>query len=78
MWDGHFTNILIETRVQPSYMNGFFGLSGDLKGSLSMMLKLEMEGSGWLKSLQCLSIAEVVDLECSLTLLPRALEVSPM
>ena len=34
MWDGHFTNILIETRVQPAYMNGFFGLSGDLRGIL--------------------------------------------
>ena len=31
-WDGHFTNILIESGVQPSYMNGFFGLSGDLRG----------------------------------------------
>ena len=35
-----------------------------------------MDGSQWWKSLQCLSTAEVVDLECSLTLLPRALEVS--
>ena len=43
-----------------------------------MMLKSEMEGSGWWKSLQFLSIVEVVDLECSLTLLPRALEVSLM
>ena len=42
------------------------------------MLKLLMDGRGWWKSLQCLSIAEVVDLECSLTLLPRALEVSLM
>ena len=48
------------------------------EGSLSMMLKSEMEGRGWWKSLQCLSMAEVVDLECSLTLSPRALEVSPM
>ena len=32
MWDGHFTNNLIEIRVQPSYMNGFFDLSGDLRG----------------------------------------------
>ena len=36
-----------------------------------MMLKSEMEGNGWWKSLQCLSMAEVVDLECSLTLSPR-------
>ena len=28
------TNILIEIWVQPSYMNGFFGLSSDLKGIL--------------------------------------------
>ena len=48
------------------------------EGSLSIMLKSEMEGNGWWKSLQCLSMAEVVDLECSLTLSPRALEVSPM
>ena len=48
------------------------------EGSLSMMLKSVMEGRGWWKSLQCLSMAEVVDLECSLTLSPRALEVSPM
>ena len=48
------------------------------EGSLSIMLKSEIEGSGWWKSLQCLSMAEVVDLECSLTLSPRALDVSPM
>ena len=48
------------------------------EGSLSMMLKSEMEGSGWWKSLQCLSVVKVVDLGCSLPLLPRALEVSPM
>ena len=48
------------------------------EGSLSMMLKSEMEGSGWWWSLQCLSMAEVVDLECSLTLSPRALDISPM
>ena len=34
MWNGHFTNILIEIGVQPSYVNGFFGLSGDLRGIL--------------------------------------------
>ena len=34
VWDGQFTNISIEIRGQPSYMNGFFGLSGDLKGIL--------------------------------------------
>ena len=48
------------------------------EGSLSIMLKSSMEGRGWWKSLQCFSMADVVNLECSLTLLPRALEVSPM
>ena len=48
------------------------------EGSLSIMLKSSMEGRGWWKSLQCFSIADVVDLECSLTLSPRALEVSPI
>ena len=48
------------------------------EGSLSTMLKLLMDGNGWWKSLQCLSMAKVVDLECSLTLSPRVLEVSPM
>ena len=46
------------------------------EGSLSIMLKSSMEGRGWWKSLQCFSMADVVDLECSLTLSPRALEVS--
>ena len=32
MWDGHFTNISVETRVQSPYVDGFFGLP-------SMMLK---------------------------------------
>ena len=40
MWDGHFTNILIEIGVQPSYMNGFFGLSGDLRGILVYNAKI--------------------------------------
>ena len=48
------------------------------EGSLSIMLKSSIEGRGWWKSLQCFSMADVVDLECSLTLSPRALEVSPM
>ena len=48
------------------------------EGSLSIMLKSLMEGSGWWKSLQCLSMAKVDDLECSLTLSPRALEVPLM
>ena len=48
------------------------------EGSLSIMLKSSMEGRGWWKSLQCFSMADVVALECSLTLSPRALDVSPM
>ena len=48
------------------------------EGSLSIMLKSSMEGRGWWKSLQCFSMADVVDLECSLTLSPKALEVSPI
>ena len=46
------------------------------EGSLSIMLKLVMDGKGWWKSVQCLSMAEVVNLECSLTLSLRALDVS--
>ena len=79
MWDGHFTNIPVETRVQSPYVVQSPLASHVIReGSLSMMLKSEMEGKGWWKSLQCLSMAEVVDLECSLTLLPRALDVSPI
>ena len=44
MWDGHFTNISIEIRVQPSYMNGLFGLSGDLRGILVYNAKIS---DGW-------------------------------
>ena len=43
-----------------------------------MMAKLETDGKGWWWSVQCLWIADVVDLECSLALFPRDLEVSPM
>ena len=42
--DGHFTNISIEIRVQPSYVNGFFGLSGDLRGFLVYNAKVS---DGW-------------------------------
>ena len=34
MWDGHFTNVLIEIGIQSSDVNGFFGLSSDLRGIL--------------------------------------------
>ena len=46
--------------------------------SLSIMLKFSTEGRGWWKSVQCLSMADVLDLECSLALSPRVLHVSPM
>ena len=47
------------------------------EGSLSIMLKSEMKGKGWWKSVQFLSMAKFEDLQCSLTLSPRALDVSP-
>ena len=34
MWGRHFTNISIEIRVQPSDVNGFFGLLSNLRGIL--------------------------------------------
>ena len=40
MWDGHFTNISIEIRVQPSYVNGFFCLLSDLRGILVYNAKI--------------------------------------
>ena len=40
MWDGHFFNISIEIGIQPSYMNGFFGVSGDLRGILVYNAKI--------------------------------------
>ena len=40
MWNGLFTNISIEIGVQPSYVNGFFGLSGDLRGILICNAKI--------------------------------------
>ena len=46
--------------------------------SLSIILKFLIEGKGWWKSVQCLSMADVLNLEFSLTLSPRDLEVSPM
>ena len=45
--------------------------------SLSIMLKFSIEDKGWWKSVQCLSMADMFDLECSLTLSPRDLDVSP-
>ena len=60
------------------YVDCFFGLPCDLGGFLVYDVEISNWGRGWWKSLQCLSMAEVVDLECSLTFSPRALEVSPM
>ena len=40
------------------------------------MAKLVTEGKGWWESVQCLCMADVVDLECSLALSPRECEVS--
>ena len=47
------------------------------EGSLSIMVKLLMEGNGWWWSIQCFRIVDVLDLECSLTLSLRAWDVSP-
>ena len=44
MWNGHFTNISIEIGVQPSYVNGFLGLSGDLRGILVYNAKIRDGG----------------------------------
>ena len=46
--------------------------------SLSIILKFLIEGKGWWKSVQWSSMADVLDLSCSLTLSPMDLEVSPM
>ena len=46
MWDGHFINILIEIRVQPSNVNGFFGLCSDLRGILVNNAKI-IDGRQW-------------------------------
>ena len=40
MWDGHFTNISVETRVQSPYMTGFFGFPCDLEGILVYDVKI--------------------------------------
>ena len=48
------------------------------EGSLSIILKLDIVGRGWSKSVQCFKMAEVDDLQCSFTHSPCALEVSPM
>ena len=46
MWDLHFSNIFIEIGVQPSYVNGFFGLSSDLGGVLVYNAKI-IDGWQW-------------------------------
>ena len=40
MWDGHFTNISVETRVQSPYVDGFLGLLCDLGGILVYDVKI--------------------------------------
>ena len=40
MWDGHFTNVLIEIGILSSDVNGFFGLSSDLRGILVYNAKI--------------------------------------
>ena len=40
MWDGHFTNISVETRVQSPYMDGFFYFPCDLGGILVYDVKI--------------------------------------
>ena len=47
MRDRHFTNISVEIWVQPLNVNGFLGLLVTWEGSLSIILKLEIEGNGW-------------------------------
>ena len=71
VWDVHFTNISVETRVQSPYMDASLASHVIWEGSLSMMLKSVMEGKGWWKSLKCLSMAKVVDLECVLDSLTK-------
>ena len=78
VWDGHFTNVLAEIWVQSLNVYGFFGLSSDLRGILVNYAKVIDGGQRVEKSVQCLSVAEVLDLECSLTLFPRAHDISPM
>ena len=44
MWDGHFTNISVETRVQSSYVDCLFGLPCDLGGILVYDVKIRDGG----------------------------------
>ena len=47
VWDGHFTNISFEIWVQPSYVDGLFGLPGDLGGILIYDVKIQ-DGGQWM------------------------------
>ena len=47
VWDGHFTNISVEIWVQPSYVDGLFGLPGDLGGILIYDVKIQ-DGGQWM------------------------------
>ena len=78
VWNRHFTNISVEIWVQSSNVYGFLGLSSYLRGICVNNAEVFDWGQGWWKSVQCLSMADVFNLECSLTLSPRNLEVSPM
>ena len=46
MWDGHFANVSIGIRVQPSDVNGSFGLSSNLRGILVNNAKV-IDGRQW-------------------------------
>ena len=76
MWDRHFTNISVEISFNLQMCMASLASWVTWEGSLSIMLKLESDGKGWWWSVQCFSMAEVEDLQCSFTLSPRALEVS--
>ena len=76
MWNGHFNNISVEIWVQPQICIASLASQVIWEGSLSIMLKLEMEGKGG-GSQYNVEYSWIEDLQCSLTLSPRALDVSP-
>ena len=64
----HFMNIPVDIWVQSPNVYSF----------KMCMAKLVTEGKGWWKSVQCLCMADVVDLACPLALSSREHEVSPI
>ena len=59
-------------------MDCLLGLSGDLRGFFADYVEVLDGGEGGDGNpCRCFSMADVVALECSLTLSPRALDVSP-